>query len=132
MSVAPARRDAETAEFFDPAARGVFLIRRCGQCQTATEPQARTCPTCGSADLRYEEASGGASVISWLVARGRPDDDLAARTVLVIAELDEGPWWWSQLPGADPETVQVGQRLRIAFARSGDHEVVPVFRLADH
>jgi uncharacterized OB-fold protein len=131
MSVAPAGRDAATAEFFDATARGVFLIRRCGQCQTATEPSARSCPACGSADLRYEEASGGASVVSWSVTRGRPEDGAADLTVLVIAELDEGPWWWSQALDADPDTMREGQRLRIAFARSGEHEMVPVFRLAD-
>lgn len=131
VGVTPVQRDAATAEFFDAAARGVFLIRRCGQCEAATEPPAKSCPVCGSVDLRYEEASGGASVVSWSVVPGRSEDGAANRTVLVIAELDEGPWWWSQLVDADPETMHEGQRLRIAFARSGEHESVPIFRLAD-
>ncbi len=131
MTVGPVRRDPETAEFFDAAARGVFLIRRCGRCGTATEPQSRTCPSCGSPDLRPQEASGGASVVSWTVAHGRPADGPAVRTVLAIAELDEGPWWWSQVTDADPDTMHEGQRLLIDFARSGEHEAVPVFRLAD-
>jgi hypothetical protein len=51
--------------------------------------------------------------------------------VLVVAQLDEGPWWWSQLVDADPAAVQVGTRLRIAFERaSDDSEYVPVFQLA--
>lgn len=134
MPVGPVSRDGETAEFFDAAARGVFLIRRCGRCQTATEPQARTCPSCGAMDLRHEEASGGARVVSWSITHGPPGDDGSApRTVLVIAELDEGPWWWSQLVDADPDAMRDGQRLRIDFARPGEHdsETIPVFRLAD-
>jgi uncharacterized OB-fold protein len=134
LPVGPVRRDGDTAEFFDAAARGAFLIRRCGQCQTATEPQARTCPSCGAADLRHEEASGRARVVSWSITPGPPGDDGSApRTVLVIAELDEGPWWWSQLVDADPDAMREGQRLQIEFARSGEHdsETVPVFRLDD-
>jgi uncharacterized OB-fold protein len=126
------RRDDETAEFFDAAARGVFLIRRCDQCSAAAEPQAKTCPSCGSADLRPEEASGGARVVSWSVVHGRKDGEGSPpRTVIVVAELDEGPWRWSKLADADPDTVREGQRLRICFQRSGGHEPVPVFRLAD-
>jgi hypothetical protein len=47
----------------------------------------------------------------------------------VIAELDEGPWWWSQLDGADPARLTVGTLLVIAF-RDGGGERVPVFELA--
>ena len=131
IGVGPVRRDPVTAEFFDAAARGVFLIRRCGRCQTATEPQARACPACGSPELSSEPASGGARVISWSVTHGWPGGDDPVATVLVIAELDEGPWWWSQLVDADPGAVHEGQRLRIDFARSGepDRESVPVFRV---
>jgi uncharacterized protein len=132
VTVGPVRRDDDTAEFFDAAARGVFLIRRCGQCSAASEPQAKACPSCGSPDLRPEEASGGARVVSWSVVHGRPGGGGQPRkTVVVVAELDEGPWWWSQLADADPDSVHEGQRLRIGFERSGDHELVPVFRLAD-
>jgi hypothetical protein len=132
MAVGPVSRDDDTAGFFDAAARGVFLIGRCGQCSAAAEPQATSCPSCGSADLRPVQASGGARLISWSVIHPRPDEaDQAARTVVVIAELDEGPWWWSQLIDGDPDTVYEGQRLLMAFERSGEHEPVPVFRLAD-
>ena len=50
-------------------------------------------------------------------------------SLLVIAELDEGPWWWSQLADGDPAGLTVGTRLRLAFARPDEpgHEAVPVF-----
>jgi hypothetical protein len=47
--------------------------------------------------------------------------------VLAIAQLDEGPWWWSQIVDADPAAITVG-RLTIGFERAGpDLEAVPVF-----
>ena len=51
--------------------------------------------------------------------------------MLVIAELDEGPWWWSQIVEvADPGELTEGQPLRIGFERPDGSEPIPVFRLA--
>ncbi len=130
MSVGPVDRDAATAEFFDGAAAGAFLLRRCPSGHYSEPPAAR-CTTCGSSNLRWAPAAGGASLVSWAVtwATAEPGAEVGA-TVLVIAELDEGPWWWSQLVDADA-ALRVGTRLVIGFARAeGEHEAVPVFRLA--
>ena len=125
-------RDAATAEFFDGTARKEFLIRRCRQCSAASEPQTMQCEHCASIDLAWEPASGRAQVVSWSVVYGKPSlaGELST-TVIAVAELDEGPWWWSQVIDADPETIMVGQRLRIVFDRADheDSETVPVFRL---
>ena len=131
MTVGPVARDTATAEFFDAAAAGRFLLRRC-PAGHFSEPSAAQCTTCASTALRWEAARGGATLVSWAVAWGRPaSDPEAQRTVLVIAELDEGPWWWSQLADADPASLAVGQRLRIEFRRAGsEYEAVPVFALA--
>lgn len=71
-------------------------------------------------------------LVSWTVVWGRPSGDTAPeRTVLAVCELDEGPWWWSQLMDADPAGLDVGQRLRVEFRRAADeHEAVPLFVLA--
>ena len=131
MSVGPVTRNEATATFFDGTARGEFLIRRCTKCGSASTPLAEQCPVCGSTSLDWEPASGGASLVSWTVfhdpAEGEAQDK---RTVLAIAELDEGPWWWSLLAAAEPESLCAGQRLRLDFERNGDHEAVPVFRPA--
>jgi uncharacterized OB-fold protein len=122
MSVGPVQRDGATAEFFDGTAEGRFLIRRC-PASHYSEPAVKQCTACGSTELGWAEAAGDATLVSWAI--------LPAGTVLVIAELDEGPWWWSQLDAADPAELSVGDRLRISFRRADDeHEAVPVFELA--
>jgi uncharacterized protein len=129
MTVGPVDRDPATAEFFDAAAGGRFLLRRCADGHHS-EPAAAQCSTCGSTQLAWAAAGGGASLVSWAVAWGKPGpggDQVS--TVLVIAEFDEGPWWWSCLEGADPDRLAVGTRLKIAF-RDGGGETVPVFELA--
>ena len=131
MSVGPVQRDQATAEFFDGAAAGQFLLRRCPSGHFS-EPQAAQCTACASTELAYAAASGGATLVSWAVVAGRGADGGKARpTVLVIAEFDEGPWWWSQLEDADPGALAVGQRLTVAFRRpDSEHEPVPLFVLA--
>src|ERR1700722_16143982 len=113
MSVGPVVRDAATAEFFDAAASGQFLLRRCGRGHLS-EPQAAQCTTCASTELAWTPASGGATLVSWAVTWGRAaGGQQPERTVLVIAEFDEGPWWWSQLADADPAALSAGQRLAV-------------------
>jgi uncharacterized OB-fold protein len=129
MTVGPVDRDAATAEFFDAAADGQFLLRRCPSGHYS-EPATAQCTTCAATDLSWAAASGGASLVSWAVTWGKPQADAEpVATIMVIAALDEGPWWWSQLDGGDPAHLTVGARLTIAF-RSGGAEHVPVFELA--
>jgi uncharacterized OB-fold protein len=130
MPVGPVVRDDETAAFFDGTARGEFLLRYCPDGHPSS-PHAQLCDTCASADLTWRAASGEASVISWAVVPGRPTGRGPDKhTVLVVAELAEGPWWWSHIRDADPDRVTVGTPLTIQFERFGDqHEAVPVFAI---
>ena len=132
MTVGPVMRDESTAEFFDGTGAGQLLLRRC-PAGHFSESAATQCTTCSSAELTWTPASGGATLVSWAVTPGKaagaePPESL----VLVIAELDEGPWWWSQLQNCDPQELRVGRRLRVEFQRpDADQEAVPVFVLAD-
>ena len=132
--VGPLARDVATAEFCDAAAAGRFLLRRC-PAGHASEPAVAQCTTCGQTDLHWDPAGGGATLVSWAVTWRRPSAGEPARqTILVIGELDEGPWWWTQLAGdplPDPDALAAGNRLRIEFRRAdAGHEAVPVFVLA--
>jgi uncharacterized protein len=130
MSVGPVARDAATAEFFDGTSAGQFLLRRC-PAGHISEPAVAQCTTCAATNLAWAVARGGATLVSWVVSYGRAaEGEPPTQTVLVIGELDEGPWWWTQLDGACDE-LAVGRRLRIEFRRAadGEHEAVPVFVL---
>jgi uncharacterized protein len=134
MSVGPVVRDAATAEFFDGAAAGRFLLRQC-PAGHVSEPPAAQCTTCAATDLHWVPAGGGASLVSWAVSWSRSSGGEPPRqTILVIGELDEGPWWWTQLAGEPAPAATAlapGRRLRIEFQRAdAEHEAVPVFVLA--
>jgi uncharacterized protein len=161
VSVGPVDRDAATAAFFDAAAAGKFLLQQCPrghyseppatQCTTCGSTALAFAPASGGASLvswavtwaaAEPDGESGAPVVGPPVVRPpvvrppvvRPPvvrPTVVRPTVLVIAEFDEGPWWWSQLVDADPEELAVSARLVVGFAQpEAEHEPVPVFRLA--
>ena len=132
MNLGLVARDDATAEFLDAAARGEFLIQRCAACGRHSGPQAQQCHACGATGLSWVPAAGTATIVSWTIAHGRPAaDGSVATTVLAIAELAEGPWWWSQIVEVpDPGQLTAGLPLRISFEQPDGSEPIPVFRLA--
>lgn len=127
--VGPVGRNDDTAEFFDGTARDEFLLRRCAGAGHWNRPQAETCGTCGSTELRPEPSNGRARLVSWVVVHPRPRDGVepGPPSVPAIVELDEGPWWWTQIVDADPASLSGGQPLRVVFERPEGSEAVPVF-----
>jgi uncharacterized OB-fold protein len=127
VSVGPVERDGRSAPFFDGTAAGAFLLRSYAACGAVSEPQALLRQACGSADLGWLPTGGGAAVVNWTVIHSKPSEDgTSDRMVLVIAELDEGPWWWSQVVDVDPQAMSEGMRLRLDFERAdADREARP-------
>lgn len=130
MFIAPVVRDPATAAFFDGAARGIFLLRRSVVTGEILSPQVQQ-DSVGNTDLEWVPASGLGKVVSWAFVPKRVagSDELASITIIIV-ELDEGPWWWTQLVDASPAQMVEGLRVRALFPRSGpdeSDEFVPVF-----
>lgn len=126
----PVARNEGTATFFDAAADGRFLLMRCAQGHWS-RPQATVCATCHSTALRPEASSGRARLVSWVVVHPRPGaDGTAGRpSVPAIVELEEGPWWWTQLVDVDLEALGEGTPLEVTFEHPPGSEAVPAFTL---
>jgi uncharacterized OB-fold protein len=127
-------RDGGSAAFFDAAARGELLMQTCGSCATVLPPEARTCLSCGGADLGPTVVSGLGRLVTWVVVTQAPILVLAGAVpyVTAVVELDEGPWLMVRLIDADPADLAVDDRVRVDFVRSGGGddtgEMLPVFR----
>ncbi|ROO87961.1 hypothetical protein EDD29_5610 [Actinocorallia herbida] len=129
MTVGIVHRDAQTAEFFDAAARGELLIRRCGACGAFNAPQVLACEHCQSDRQAWAVAAGTGTVVSWTVVHGRARGDAPpSRTSVAIVELDEGPWLHARLTGLEPEAITAGLKVAVAFERPEGGEPVPTFR----
>nr|BDI54802.1 Zn-ribbon domain-containing OB-fold protein [Streptomyces sp.] len=118
--------DAFTRTYWDAAAQGRLLVRRCRACGRAHHYPREFCPHCWSEDVDWEPASGRATLYTWSVVHRNDLPPFGERTpyVAAVVELAEGPRMMTEVvEGADAGRLQAGMELEVVF-RDG----VPVFR----
>ena len=123
-------RDDGSAPYFDAAAAGQLLVRRCRECGQWFAPQTRLCPN--GHELLWEVASGDAILVTWAVDHQPPlAPELAAQdtatSVFGLVELTEGPWLQVPLVGVNPEDLREGLALHVGFVRPGGGEALAAF-----
>ncbi|WP_432252927.1 Zn-ribbon domain-containing OB-fold protein [Streptomyces sp. HNM1019] len=113
--------DAFTRPYWDAAAEGRLLIRRCHGCGRAHHYPREFCPHCWSENVVWEEASGAASLYTWSVVHRNdlaPFDARVPYTAAVV-DLAEGPRMMTELIEVPEGGPRVGTRLRVAFRAAG-------------
>ena len=125
--------DAFSRTYWDAAAEGRLLLRRCGaaRCGRAHHYPREFCPFCWSEDVRWEEASGRATLYTWSVVHRNDLPPFGERTPYVAAVVDlvEGPRMMSEVVerGESDGVLRVGMGLEVVFREAGELRV-PVFR----
>lgn len=102
--------------FWEALEAGALTFQRCRACGHAWLPARGECPACLAADWTRETASGGATLVSWVVYRHAYHPAFEHRlpyTVAVVA-LDEGPRLISNIAG-DGAGLRIDQRLRLVI-----------------
>ncbi|MFF5479045.1 Zn-ribbon domain-containing OB-fold protein [Streptomyces sp. NPDC012935] len=120
--------DAFTRTYWDAAAQGQLLIRRCRACARAHHYPREFCPHCWSEDVTWEPASGRATLYTWSVVHRNDLPPFGERTpyVAAVVDLAEGPRMMTEIVEcADPGRLRAGTGLSVLF-RDG----VAVFRAA--
>ncbi|MDQ0934642.1 Zn-ribbon domain-containing OB-fold protein [Streptomyces turgidiscabies] len=125
--------DAFTRPYWDAAAEGRLLVRRCGGCGRAHHYPREFCPHCWSEDVTWETASGLATLYTWSVVHRNDLPPFGERTpyVAAVVDLDEGPRMMTEVVTEVVTDVvdgvggglRVGMELEVAF-----REGVPIFR----
>jgi uncharacterized OB-fold protein len=120
--------DAFTRPYWDAAAAGRLLIRRCGSCGRAHHYPREFCPHCWSEDVGWEEASGRATLYTWSTVHRNDLPPFGDRTpyVAAVVDLAEGPRMMTELVECAGRDASVDMPLLVTF-REGN----PVFRPAD-
>ncbi|MFI9806446.1 Zn-ribbon domain-containing OB-fold protein [Streptomyces sp. NPDC052301] len=119
--------DAFTRPYWEAAAEGVLLLRRCGTCGRAHHYPREFCPHCWSDDVSWEEASGRATLYTWSTVHRNDLPPFTTRTpyVAAVVDLAEGPRMMTELTDCEETHLVPGTALRVTF-----REGVPVFRPA--
>jgi uncharacterized OB-fold protein len=118
------RPNAETQAFWDAAAQGKFLLRRCGACGKAHWYPRTICPFCSSDATEWVEASGNGTIYSYSVMRRAPEP-----YVIAYVTLAEGPTLLTSLVDCDFGALAIGQAVRLKFSPTDGGPPVPTFTL---
>ena len=101
-----------------------LLGLKCQECGTITVPPKMVCRKCASPDMEIIELTGKGKIQTFttcnVAPEGREDE---VPYIIVLVELNEGPWIMGNLTGIDPTTATVeliGKRVRM-----GDNKVFP-------
>jgi uncharacterized OB-fold protein len=112
----------ETKPFWDAAAQGRLLLKKCLACNQLHYYPRTICPFCGSDRTDWQPAAGTGSIYSWSVMR-------RAETPYCIAyvTLDEGVTMMTNIVGCDLDGIRIGQKVRVIFTPTDGGPPVPTF-----
>lgn len=122
-----------TAAHWKAASEGRLAVPYCAACTQFHWPVRAACPHCGATPT-WRDASGTGKLASWSVVHRAVHPELkeAAPYIVAFVELDEGARLFTNLVGARPEALRVGQRVRCRFEPALDPAIhVPVFEIED-
>jgi hypothetical protein len=117
----PVRRTDDSAQFFDMAARGDVMIRRCLNCGALRAAQNAVCVVCHC--LEWEPVAAdktGAVLVTWTVVHRSPVPGLAAPYTAAIVECAEGPWMFVRLLDTGGFDLHAGMPVELVTARTGE------------
>lgn len=122
----------ETQHYWDGAREGKLLLQRCPACEKPWFPPRPGCPTCGSRDIEVFEASGSATLYSYVISHVAPPG-VEAPFVVAIVELEEGPRMVTNVVGVepDPRNLPLDLPLTVTFRDLEGDLKLPVFEPAN-
>ena len=113
----------ETKPFWDAAAEGRFLIKRCTACKQAFWYPRAMCPFCMSAETVWEESPGAGVIYSYSVMHRSPTGPYAIGYVT----LDEGPAVLTNFVDVAPDGLSIGMKVKVKFQPTEGGPPAPVF-----
>ena len=115
----------ETKPFWEAAAQGRLLIKKCLTCGRVHFYPRAICPFCGSDKTEWVTASGRGTVYSYSVMRRVP-----VPYALAYVTLEEGVSMMTNIVDCDLDAIRIGQPVTVIFKPSEGGPPVPMFRPA--
>ena len=112
----------ETQPFWDAAAQGTLMFKKCRSCGQAHHYPRALCPFCFSDQTEWLAASGRGTIYSYSVMRRVP-----APYAIAYVTLEEGPTMMTNIVDCDLDAIRVGQMVKVAFKPTDGGPPVPMF-----
>ncbi|MEV0368458.1 OB-fold domain-containing protein [Streptomyces sp. NPDC050636] len=115
--------DAFTRPYWDAAAEGQLLLRRCRAegCGAAHHYPREFCPYCWSEDVAWEPACGRATLYTWSVVHRNDLPPFGGRVpyVAAVVDLSEGPRMMTEITDCPEGDLRIGMPLMVHFRTEG-------------
>lgn len=124
------RPTPETQAYWDAAKDHRLVIQLCADCnefQFYPRPQ---CTHCGSRNVKWADASGSATLVSFSVI-GRAVSKAYAdpnSSILALVRLSEGPQMMSNIVDCDPADLTIGDAVTVVYEDWTDEISIPKFK----
>ncbi len=123
--------DEDSLVFWEACRRERLVVQQCTACQRYRFPPSSLCPACLSPRLAWREDPGDGEIETFCIYHSelagpawQPD---LPYVVAVIRLWHSGVQMLSQLRGADPSAIAIGQAVRVTFERASEQIVLPKF-----
>lgn len=116
-----------TEPYWSAAARGEFLLPRCGQCGRFHHHPRLWCPYCWSGELRWEKPSGRGILVTYSIVHQPPSPCFTPPYVLAIVRLDEGPQLMCNVVETELGELRCELPVEVTFEARGE-AALPQFR----
>ena len=122
------RPTPETQHFWDGTREGRLLIQACNDCGHAYFPPRPFCPSCSSRNVDVLEASGDATLYSYVINH-RPHPGFDGPYAIAVVTLAEGTRMMTNIVNCDqtPDALQLDMPLKVTFEGLTDDITLPYF-----
>jgi uncharacterized OB-fold protein len=121
--------NAETKPYWDATLEGKLMLKQCTACGTVNWYPRTLCPSCGSFDTEWIQATGRGTIYTFSITRrGAGAYASAAPYVLAYVELDEGPRMMTNIVDCDVDAISIGDPVEVVFHDTGQGAALPRFR----
>ena len=120
--------DPDSAPYWEGIASGELRYQRCGACDASIFYPRSICPACGTPEPQWQVSAGDGVVHACsVIHRAPPAHADEVPYVVALIDLAEGFRMMSRVVDCDPETVAVGQAVRVVYREDSDGKMAPYF-----
>jgi uncharacterized OB-fold protein len=114
----------DNARFWEAAAEGKLLVKKCEECNEVHYYPRPLCPFCGSERTAWQQASGKGTIYSVSVTRRAGPIPYA----IAYVTLEEGVTLLTNIVDCDLDTVKIGAQVEVVFKPTDGGPPVPMFK----
>jgi uncharacterized OB-fold protein len=111
----------ENRPYFDAAAQGKLVLKRCAACGKLHFYPRAICPHCFSDRTEWHEAAGTGTIYSYSVMRQ------AIPFAIAYVTLVEGVTMLTNLVDCDLDALRIGQKVRVVYKPAEGGTMLPMF-----